>query len=382
MTAQEGIRTKEADGSGSADTALRHRIRMEMLISAVSTTLTKLKPEEIDEGINWALEVIGEIADVDRSYVFLFSEDGTTMTNTYEWCAEGIEPQIQRLQKLPVDSMPWFMDKMRREKTFHVPSVEDLPNEAIAEKTELEVQGIKSLIVVPMAYGKTLVGFVGFNSVRSKTIWTEEDTRMLKVIGDIFLTAIERKEMEEVEKALKSSREYAKNIIDSSIDMIISVDISRRIVEFNKAAEETFGYHLDEVSGKHVDILYADAEEGLKVHETTVEYGRHVQEILNRRKNGEIFPSLLAASVLRDANGAFIGVMGVSRDITQRKKAEEERNKLLHDITTAEQELKKRVSELEKFYEMSIDRELKMKELKKEIKRVNEELLHCRENRG
>ncbi|MBI5205821.1 MAG: PAS domain S-box protein [Nitrospirae bacterium] len=310
---------------------------------------------------------------------------------------------------------------------------------------------------------------------------------LIHVVRDIT----ERKKAEE---ALKTSREYAKNIIDSSLDMIISVDTTRRIVEFNKAAQETFGYRLEEVLGKPVDILYADAAEGLKVHKTTVEHGRHVQEILNLRKTGEVFPSLLSASVLCGTEGKIIGVMGVSRDITDRKKEEERLNKFLSEIAKAkleweitfdnvtelialvdkdfrivrcnkvlaefsdkpineipgnkftdifpmgeqdagylaeriqkeessewmevtaaerwfylshqpvmnpdslflysviiatditalkhseqelmgsEEELKKRVKELEKFYEMAVDRELKMKELKKELKSLNEEL--------
>ena len=130
-------------------------------------------------------------------------------------------------------------------------------------------------------------------------------------------------ERKRAEDALRASQEYTKNIIESSLDVIVAVDMERRIVEFNKAAREAFGYSLEEVLGTHVDILYVNPRDGLVIHRTALERGRCTREVLNKRKNGELFPSLLAASVLRDAHGEPVGVMGISRDITERKQAEE-----------------------------------------------------------
>jgi len=124
--------------------------------------------------------------------------------------------------------------------------------------------------------------------------------------------------------ALKASQDYARCIIDSSMDMIIAVDQERKIIEFNCAAEETFGYRREEVLGKDIDMLYADPPVGAEINKTTVAKGRLVQEIYNRRKNGEIFPSYLSASILTDACGRPIGIMGVSRDISEMKRAEQE----------------------------------------------------------
>jgi PAS domain S-box-containing protein len=149
-------------------------------------------------------------------------------------------------------------------------------------------------------------------------------------------------ERKQAEKDLQASKEYISNIIDSSLDMIIACDMKRHIVEFNTAAQETFGYRPEEVIGKHVDILYADPQESLAVHEITINEGRCVQEILDRRKNGEVFPAFLSASVLRDANGEVVGVMGIARDITERKRAEEalrRRNRELALLNRASQAL-------------------------------------------
>ena len=126
------------------------------------------------------------------------------------------------------------------------------------------------------------------------------------------------------EEELRQARKYAQDIIQSSLDMIIAVDEDRKIIEFNRAAEETFGYSREEILGEHVEILYSDPEdEGLAVHEAAKKAGRFTGEVTNKRKNGESFPSFLCASVLRDTKGRFLGVMGISRDITERKQAEE-----------------------------------------------------------
>jgi len=148
----------------------------------------------------------------------------------------------------------------------------------------------------------------------------DEKGKIISTLG-VFRDITERKRAEE---KLKTAQEYTQSLIDSSLDMIISVDSDRRIVEFNLAAQKTLGYSKAEVLSKHVDLLYADSAEGLKVHQMTQQTGQFTGEIVNQRKNGETFPALLTASAVQDANGKFLGAMGVSRDITKLKKAEEE----------------------------------------------------------
>ena len=130
-------------------------------------------------------------------------------------------------------------------------------------------------------------------------------------------------EIAKSDERLKAAQEYAQSIVNSSLDMIIAVDKNLNIIEFNKAAEETYGYNSKELLGNPVSILYADAEESNRVYEATVVKSRYVQEVASKRKNGEVFQSLLSSSVLRDAKGAMIGVMGVSRDITEKNRADQ-----------------------------------------------------------
>ena len=82
----------------------------------------------------------------------------------------------REIKRDPVDeALPWFARIIRRHEVFYVPRVADLPPEAKAEKKEFQSQGIQSLLVVPMIYGSTLIGFLGFDSVQTEKSWTEDD---------------------------------------------------------------------------------------------------------------------------------------------------------------------------------------------------------------
>src|SRR5438552_6554556 len=130
------------------------------LILQISTRLISLSSSEIDEGINDVLGMIGEFEEVDRSYFFQFDPDGITFHNTHEWCNAGIQPQIQNLKNLTVHDLPWVMEKLTRGETVHIPRIQDLPYEAVAEKKEFVREGIKSLINVPAIVAGRMIGFI------------------------------------------------------------------------------------------------------------------------------------------------------------------------------------------------------------------------------
>ena len=144
-------------------------------------------------------------------------------------------------------------------------------------------------------------------------------------------------ERKRVEKALEVSREFAGNIVASSLDMIIVTDNNRRIIEFNRAAEEAFGYESSEVLGQSIRLLYVDPRTSEEIFTATLKQGRQVQEVINRKKDGTLFHSLLSASVLRDGGGGIMGVMGVSRDITEQKRAVEELRRAKESAEAANQ---------------------------------------------
>jgi len=145
-----------------AEEQLKHRAGMERLIAQLSSNLLKRYFENIDVTIHEALSDIGTFSGVDRVYVFSLCDDTATMDNTHEWCAKGIEPQIDNLKDLPISIFPWWMDQLNHFKNIHIPRVSDLPKEANAEKEILQSQDIQSLIVVPMIVQSQLTGVYRF----------------------------------------------------------------------------------------------------------------------------------------------------------------------------------------------------------------------------
>jgi len=186
-----------------AEESLQYRLRFENLISTLSTHFINLSIEEIDQGIQDALRAIGEFASVDRSYIFLFSPDESRFSNAHEWYAAGIVPQMERAQDVPVDVFPWFMEQIRRHEVVYIPRVADLPDLAEAEREEFTAQNIQSLICVPMVYGKSLLGFLGFDSVRAEKRWAEDVVSLLHIASELLSNALMRKRAESEKSSLE-----------------------------------------------------------------------------------------------------------------------------------------------------------------------------------
>ncbi len=132
-----------------------------------------------------------------------------------------------------------------------------------------------------------------------------------------------------MKKKIRPAKELYENLVRDSSDIIISVDLDRKVIVFNPAAEKAFGFTKEEIIGKHVNMLYADPSQGLHVHKATKEISTFEGEIVNRRKDGSTFISQLSTGVLHNEEGNVIGVMGISRDITKKKLEEDELAKLL-----------------------------------------------------
>jgi PAS domain S-box-containing protein len=181
---------------------IQYRVSIEKLVSRVSTEFINAGTGNLDSEINRVLKDVGEFAQIDRSYVFLFSGDGTKISNTHEWCRKGVKAQIRSLQGVELASMPWFREKIMNHQVVHIPRVSDLPREAISEKDHFQSQDIRSLVVVPMSHRGTLVGFLGFDSVLIEKEWQDADIALLKMVGEIFVNALDRNSAEKEREKL------------------------------------------------------------------------------------------------------------------------------------------------------------------------------------
>lgn len=143
--------------------------------------------------IQRSLRELGEFCGVDRSYVFTFDESLETMSNTHEWCARGIEPQMDSLQDCPVSDAPWWIDTLLSIGEIVIPQVSNMPSEAAPERGVLERQGIRSLLVVSFRRNGCLAGYIGFDSVREERLWTPDVVALMHVVADLFAVALCRR---------------------------------------------------------------------------------------------------------------------------------------------------------------------------------------------
>jgi PAS domain S-box-containing protein len=163
------------------------------LIVDISGRLIGCRVEDVDHRIQEALEKLGSSMLVDRTYIFEIDAVNDTISNTFEWCEEGIAPQIDLLQNEPFSVIPRWKEAFSFNEPIHVPLVSAIPDEYATERRLLQEQGIQSVICVPMWFGTELVGFLGFDSVRSTKVWDPQIISLLKVTGDIIAGSMKRK---------------------------------------------------------------------------------------------------------------------------------------------------------------------------------------------
>ncbi len=172
-------------------------------------------------------------------------------------------------------------------------------------------------------------------------------------------------ERKQAEEALRESEERHRSLVESLTDAVISIDEDLVITLWNPGAERILGYSGAEVLGKSIEVVVPEKyweshEKGVKRFLKTGEpkvIGKTV-EVEAKSKDGKIIPIELSLSAIKlEGRYTFTGII---RNITERKKAEAE--------------LDKRLEELERWHEVTVDREVKMVELKDRIEELEEEI--------
>lgn len=289
----------------------------------VKTCSRFVSAPDLDEAIQSSLADIGQLSRADRAYLFLVDDGGHTVSNTHEWCAEGIEPQIARLQKLPTDTFPWWMERIRQGETIHIPDVSRMPPEASAEKALLEGQDIKSVLVLPVFIGGKAGGFIGFDNVSRAGGWTETDSALLRMLSEAIGAALERKRSQE---ALAESERRYRDLFENANDYIYTHDLQGNFTSANPAALRAYGYTAEEISRINiahiVDPQFAPlAFEMIQQRIEGTSENRPFELKTYARDGSPIWVEVNVRLVERD--GKPVGIHGIARDITARRQAEE-----------------------------------------------------------
>jgi diguanylate cyclase (GGDEF)-like protein/PAS domain S-box-containing protein len=172
--------------------ALAVRLAFEEMLARVSSNFVNLPPEQIDEGINYALQNIGEHFEVDRSYLYRFSEDGKTYSNTHLWCKEGIEGYFKKNQNYLVELTPWWIGELKSGRLVNIENVAEMGDEAALDRADFLSEEIKSIFALPLTLEGKVVGCFGFDTVFEHRVWTEEQVALLQVVAELITGAIAR----------------------------------------------------------------------------------------------------------------------------------------------------------------------------------------------
>lgn len=186
---------------------LERRLAFEQIISRMARNFVHLSKAR--EGINVALEEIGQFSGASRAYIFEFQTNMIYMDNTYEWCDEDVTAEIDHLKNQEIAFFPWWMEKIKSGDVLNIHDVSVLGPEATAERDILEMQGIKSVLVLPLMKRGTLSGFVGFDNVKTVGTWHKEDNAVLSIAAEFFSNVFDRltseKELSDAKDELEAS---------------------------------------------------------------------------------------------------------------------------------------------------------------------------------
>src|SRR5437016_5864041 len=179
-----------------------------------------------------------------------------------------------------------------------------------------------------------------------------------RVIGAIGIL----RDMRELDKA----RAYAESLIKNAPDPVFVSDLEGKILQANDAVSALLGFRQDEVLEQSLSRFISPEEtrEFTAALREVVERGVTRNARLNPRSaSGEVIPTTLNASALRDPDGKVIGAIGILRDMR-------EHEQVVRDLEKSKGELQEKILDLEKFEEVVVGRELKMISLEKELESV------------
>lgn len=306
-----------------AEENLSKILNLQNLLTHLATEFINIPLENSNDAINRLLALIGEQLEVDRVYIFEYDFVRNTMSNTFEWCAEGVSREIDNLQEIPNEMLPDWVETHLRGEVVSIPDVDKLSVDSPIRNV-LEPQSIKTLVTLPLTLNNECLGFVGLDSVVNTRVWNNEELTLLHVLADLICNVTDRQRKEE---ALRNREAYLKAIFNNVPYQMWLKDTKGRFLSINQPFAEAFNISDPETTtGQTVDDLWPEElakhfnEEDREVMQTLKQ--KTVEEIITQNSTKRWF-EIYRAPIL-DNNGVLLGTTGIARDISNRKKADKE----------------------------------------------------------
>jgi len=185
------------------------------------------------------------------------------------------------------------------------------------------------------------------------------------IARDITAEVEERRRTEE---RLATASQYARSLIESSLDPLVTISADGKITDVNEATTKVTGVSREQLIGTDFSNYFTEPSKAREGYQQVFAKGYVTDYPLTiRSRNGSLTDVLYNASVYKDTRGNVLGVFAAARDVTAQRRAEEE-------LAVQRKREQERLAELEKFQRLVVGRELKMMELKKQSEELKEEI--------
>ncbi len=173
---------------------LEYQSRFQELVIEIASAYINMPLAEVELSLEITLQKLAQFLNADRACIFSYDFEAGQYSNTHEWTAEGIEPQIDNLQNIPMDVIADWIDIHQSRQPVFIRNIQEMPDRRL--KNFLLKQEIRSLIAVPMADEKTCKGFIGLDWVRDYHEFSKDEEHILEVFAQMLVNINLRKEAE------------------------------------------------------------------------------------------------------------------------------------------------------------------------------------------
>ncbi|HPE34244.1 MAG TPA: ATP-binding protein [Bacteroidales bacterium] len=231
--------------------------RMTKLYNAIvklSGQLIHSEVEDMDREIHNALRKMGKLNQAERSFIFQIDHQKKIVSNTFEWCCKGINPDKCRLQDLPFDDFPGWMEHLQKGEFICIDSSKDSKNAQIPKFWPDITTSRKKILAVPLFFGGLLIGFAGFITNQSNIRWDESSIALLKIAADVIAGSISRMNYE---SSLIQARQeaIAENLAKSEFLVYMGHEIKTRLHEILGFSEIVLTTTKEEKSKQQLQIV-------------------------------------------------------------------------------------------------------------------------------
>lgn len=264
----------------------------------------------------------------DRIYIFEINRKEQRQDCTYEVTAEGISKEQEFLSNIPWDPSIWWNHQIAERRAIILNTLDDMPEEAAEYRQTLEIQDIKSLMVVPLISKEEVWGYMGIDMVRTQRSWSNVDYQCFSSLANIISICIELRKSElqakEDRLALDNSEKILRNIYKNLPAGVELYDKDGYLVDINDKELEIFGLS-DKNEALRVNLfdnpnIPSEIKEKLRAKEDvdfSIDYDfSKISQYVNTRRNG-IINLTTKVTALYDSQNQFINYLFINIDMTE-----------------------------------------------------------------